>query len=120
MPHRFRFSLLFALLISVLLPSAAAPHPGGVDSYGCHHDRKNGGYHCHRGQFAGKSFASRHEMREALIRLAKPETKQQVGPSELTPYLTPHLMPQSSPPGHERACIREDKSKQVMCGEVVE
>lgn len=22
-------------------------HPGGLDKYGCHHDRKNGGYHCH-------------------------------------------------------------------------
>ena len=120
MLHRFRFSLLLALLISVLLPYAAAPHRGGVDSYGCHHDPKQGGYHCHRGRFAGQSFASRHQMREALIRDAKAETEQQEGASDLTPHLTPHLTPQPSPPGHERACIREDKSKQVMCGEVVE
>lgn len=25
-------------------------HSGGLDSKGCHHDRKNGGYHCHRPQ----------------------------------------------------------------------
>lgn len=22
-------------------------HGGGLDRYGCHHDRKRGGYHCH-------------------------------------------------------------------------
>lgn len=26
----------------------AISHSGGLDKYGCHHDRKNGGYHCHR------------------------------------------------------------------------
>jgi micrococcal nuclease len=65
MPHRFRLSLLLILLISVFAPGAAAPHDGGLDSYGCHHDRKQGGYHCHRGQFAGQSFASQAEMQAA-------------------------------------------------------
>ena len=23
-------------------------HPGGLNAQGCHNDRKNGGYHCHR------------------------------------------------------------------------
>jgi micrococcal nuclease len=55
-------ALLLALLISVLVPGAAVPHGGGLDTYGCHHDRKQGGYHCHRGQFAGRSFASEAEM----------------------------------------------------------
>jgi len=27
---------------------AAWAHGGGLDRHGCHHDRKNGGYHCHR------------------------------------------------------------------------
>jgi hypothetical protein len=112
MLHRFRFSLLLALLLSVLLPYAAAPHRGGLDSYGCHHDQKQGGYHCHRGRFAGQSFASRHQMRGEIMRDAKAQTEQQEGASDLT------LQP--SPPGRERACIREDKSKQVVCGEVVE
>lgn len=26
----------------------APQHGGGLDKNGCHHDRKNGGYHCHR------------------------------------------------------------------------
>lgn len=25
----------------------AVMHSGGVDDYGCHHDHKRGGYHCH-------------------------------------------------------------------------
>ena len=53
-------TLLFSL--TVLVPSVAFPHGGGLDAYGCHHDRKAGGYHCHRGQFAGQSFASQEEM----------------------------------------------------------
>ncbi|NUZ06733.1 YHYH domain-containing protein [Piscinibacter koreensis] len=28
--------------------TGAYAHGGGLDSNGCHHDRKNGGYHCHR------------------------------------------------------------------------
>jgi len=62
MQRRFRCSLLLALLLAVCTPSAAVSHRGGLDAYGCHHDRKQGGYHCHRGEFAGQSFASRAEM----------------------------------------------------------
>ena len=38
------------LAIGLLLICAggAAAHGGRLDSKGCHHDRKNGGYHCHR------------------------------------------------------------------------
>lgn len=46
--------------------SAAWSHGGGLDAYGCHHDRKRGGYHCHRGEFAGQSFASKAEMLDRL------------------------------------------------------
>ena len=37
-----------AVLFSALLPAMAIAHGGGLDAAGCHHDRKNGGYHCHR------------------------------------------------------------------------
>lgn len=30
----------------------ALAHGGGLDANGCHNDRKNGGYHCHRPQTA--------------------------------------------------------------------
>ena len=37
--------LSFAMFVST---SAATAHPGGLNAAGCHNDRKNGGYHCHR------------------------------------------------------------------------
>lgn len=32
-----------------VLPAPAVAHGGGLNAQGCHNDRKNGGYHCHRG-----------------------------------------------------------------------
>lgn len=58
------FVLLLAL--GLLLPSVAVPHGGGIDRYGCHHDRTRGGYHCHQGPLAGNTFASRDAMRQAF------------------------------------------------------
>ncbi len=52
-----------ALLL--LWVSSALGHGGGLDGYGCHHDRKRGGYHCHRGEHAGRSFASQADMLKA-------------------------------------------------------
>jgi endonuclease YncB( thermonuclease family) len=65
MPYRFRSALLSALLFAVLAPSIAAPHSGGLDAYGCHHDRQHGNYHCHQRQFTGQAFASQAEMQTA-------------------------------------------------------
>ena len=36
-----------AALLTLAMDAAA--HGGGLNAEGCHHDRKNGGYHCHRG-----------------------------------------------------------------------
>lgn len=38
-----------ALAVAMAPVTAALAHGGGLDRHGCHHDRKNGGYHCHRG-----------------------------------------------------------------------
>ena len=56
--------LLFAL--ALLFSGPVFAHGGGLDSYGCHHNRKAGGYHCHRGELAGKSFASKDAMLKQL------------------------------------------------------
>ena len=46
-------ALWAALTISAgLLAGPAAAHGGGLNGEGCHNDRKNGGYHCHRGSAA--------------------------------------------------------------------
>src|SRR2546422_9117216 len=57
--------LLMAFLGLALTASPVSPHGGGLDAYGCHHDHKQGGYHCHLGQFAGRAFASEAEMQSA-------------------------------------------------------
>ena len=50
------------VLAATLAPALALAHGGGLDGYGCHHNRKAGGYHCHRGPLAGQSFGSKDEM----------------------------------------------------------
>lgn len=36
------------LIATLLLPSGALAHPGGLNADGCHTNRKTGDYHCHR------------------------------------------------------------------------
>jgi len=55
-------ALLWILFFTLSYSVPAYPHGGGLDSYGCHHNRKQGGYHCHRGDFAGQHFSSKQEM----------------------------------------------------------
>ena len=43
------------LLAQVSAPPVTA-HGGGLNSEGCHNDRKNGGYHCHQGSSTGSSI----------------------------------------------------------------
>jgi len=37
----------FALLVLAITCSAASAHGGGLNSEGCHNNRKTGDYHCH-------------------------------------------------------------------------
>jgi len=48
------------------MPASAIAHGGGIDGYGCHHNRKAGGYHCHRGPLAGRAFGLQAEMLQQL------------------------------------------------------
>ncbi|MCI0724078.1 MAG: YHYH domain-containing protein [Acidobacteria bacterium] len=82
------------LLVSLLAtPLVASAHGGGLDSLGCHHNRKAGGYHCHRGELAGRSFSSKADAMKALEgkKEAAPEpTKQQsVEPKQEEKLTTP-------------------------------
>jgi hypothetical protein len=38
--------VLFAFFF-LISETIVVAHSGGTDKNGCHHDRKNGGYHCH-------------------------------------------------------------------------
>ena len=46
-PKDVKMKKLLAVLCAALMVGAVFAHSGGTDSNGCHHDRKNGGYHCH-------------------------------------------------------------------------
>lgn len=60
-PRMFRLTLP-AVLILCLSPAITIAHPGGLDAFGCHNNQRKGMYECHRGEFAGQSFASQAEM----------------------------------------------------------
>ncbi|WP_425983516.1 excalibur calcium-binding domain-containing protein [Brevundimonas sp. TWP1-2-1b1] len=44
-----KLTIALCALVLVVAPVTAAAHSGGLNAEGCHNDRKNGGYHCHRG-----------------------------------------------------------------------
>lgn len=112
--------LLFTLLALSPLSAALVPlplfaHPGGRDSYGCHHDRKRGGYHCHAGPLAGQSFASQSEM------LAVLQGRPQQLPTPSSPAKGTLPSAATTASGEpEQVCIREHRTGQIMCGEPVQ
>lgn len=57
-------ALSFALLaVLVGLPGIVAAHPAGpFDRYGCHEDKRDGTYHCHRGAYKDVTFRSKSAM----------------------------------------------------------
>ncbi|QNN68245.1 excalibur calcium-binding domain-containing protein [Sphingomonas lutea] len=53
-----RYLLVVAAVIAASLPSfssGASAHGGGLNSEGCHNNRKTGDYHCHRGGGSARS-----------------------------------------------------------------
>ncbi len=58
--------LAFGVGLFLCAITPAYPHGGDLDAYGCHHNRKAGGYHWHRGPLAGQSFVSQDEMLKKL------------------------------------------------------
>lgn len=41
-------------------------HPGMVDGYGCHRGADKVSYHCHQGQFIGRTFKSKEDFLREL------------------------------------------------------
>ena len=70
---RKSFQFVFVPVIFLWLSGAAGAHTGILDGYGCHRGKDKVTYHCHQGQFAGRTFKSKEEfMRE--LRTGKSET----------------------------------------------
>ena len=65
--------LIMALAISFALTGIADAHSGIVDGYGCHRGQDKVSYHCHQGQFAGRTFKSKEDfLRELRSGKAEP------------------------------------------------
>ena len=61
-------ALLFLAALGVVfeLGGIGDAHPGLVDGYGCHRGPDKVTYHCHQGQFAGRTFKSKEEFLRQL------------------------------------------------------
>jgi len=55
------YSNFLSAFLSLAFGYGAFAHGGGLDGLGCHHNKKLGGYHCHRGKLAGQKFSSKVE-----------------------------------------------------------
>jgi len=66
---RRKLLVLIGAVIAAGLSRRAEAHGGGLDSLGCHHNRKKGGYHCHRGPLAGQFFDTKEDAIRALQKL---------------------------------------------------
>jgi hypothetical protein len=74
-------SFLFFILAAA--PALALAHNSSVDKYGCHKDKRQGGYHCHSGALKGEYFASQQDMLKELHRRERQEeTKRKRSPWE--------------------------------------
>lgn len=48
--QRCAIAFVVATFTCASWPDLAVAHSGGLNAEGCHNDRKNGGFHCHRAQ----------------------------------------------------------------------
>ncbi|PUA29397.1 MAG: hypothetical protein B0W54_02065 [Cellvibrio sp. 79] len=62
------------LLYLLLIPSLVLAHGGRTDKYGCHNDRKNGGYHCHNSGAVSQSQNFRISDNSAAKNSARPQS----------------------------------------------
>ena len=53
--------LTLVLIVACIGAGPVWAHGGGLDKLGCHHNRKAGGYHCHRGPLDGQFFRSKKD-----------------------------------------------------------
>jgi hypothetical protein len=63
-----RVFLQFTLALGICfgLSGVADAHSGMVDGYGCHRGPDKTSYHCHKGEFAGRTFKSKADFLREL------------------------------------------------------
>lgn len=50
-----KFILIFVIFSLTIFSIESLAHGGRLNASGCHNDRKNGGYHCHRNRASSKN-----------------------------------------------------------------
>ena len=92
-----RLAAFATVVLVTATPVVALAHGGGLDGLGCHHNRKLGGYHCHRGSLAGQSFRSKSEALAALRGAGPQPTPKAVPSGSPTPIPGPAPISISGP-----------------------
>ena len=124
-------SIGFIFVAILAFPLSAFSHGGGLDSSGCHNDRKRGGYHCHRSSYtppAAPSYNSLYSSSQAgssnstnsnltgIIPVANAATVTNTDQSEKVSNLEKLLVEQYSKIKELEATIFELKSKELLSG----
>jgi hypothetical protein len=73
--------LLSALGVFFGLSGLGGAHSGMVDGYGCHRGPDKVSYHCHQGQFVGRTFKSK----ENFLRELRGGKSEQLSPKNNPP-----------------------------------
>lgn len=72
--YRLSFFKLSVIIFAALLaPQQIYAHGGGLNSEGCHNNRKTGDYHCHRGPKAKQSKPAQPKARSLINKTEKSE-----------------------------------------------
>jgi hypothetical protein len=58
--------LLIAIGSLFCFRAVAIAHTGLLDGYGCHRGKDKVSYHCHQGEFAGRTFKSKEDFLREL------------------------------------------------------
>jgi len=64
--NRIAVSFVMALGTYFQLAGVGEGHSGIVDGYGCHRGADKVSYHCHQGQFSGRTFKSKEDFLREL------------------------------------------------------
>jgi hypothetical protein len=85
MKQLYSVGLQFSLVlgISLGLHSVGDAHSGIIDGYGCHRGTDKVSYHCHQGQFVGRTFKSKEE----FLRQLRGGKSEQLSPKSNPPQL---------------------------------
>lgn len=100
--RKTRLVACITVALTGLLLMLGMVHGGGLDNSGGHHDRKNGGYHFHRGPLVGRQFGSRSEAEQALRNYQESQK-----PKETAPTTQP--APKPAPTGAEKPATPQEE-----------